>query len=216
MTKEKKETKQEFKSISEVLHFVQMNLKAPKNQVNKFGGYKYRSCEDILEGLKQVMPEGAYVTVSDDIVCVSDRVYVKATAALCYGDNCISNTSFAREELQKKGMDSAQLTGSTSSYARKYALNGLFLIDDVKDADSQDNSKAEQPKEVEKQKTDPQKELYTLAAKQLKDSKDIEVLKYVYEGLLNDINTLPKAGQDALKTIYDKKLFELSQAPLGE
>ncbi len=118
---------------------VQRELKAPKNQFNSFGKYNYRSCEDILEGLKNVLGD-LVVTVSDDIHMVGDRIYVKATATVTDGDNSLSNTAFARESLTKKGMDDSQITGTASSYARKYALNGLFLIDDTKDADSMDNS----------------------------------------------------------------------------
>ena len=131
-----------------LLNKIQTELHAPKNQYNSFGKYKYRSLEDIFEGLKPLLKEhGCSVTVSDDIVLVGDRFYVKATATLFDSDGkeVASNTGFARESDQKKGMDSSQVTGATSSYARKYALNGLFAIDDVKDADSMDNSKDNRP-----------------------------------------------------------------------
>ena len=118
---------------------IQANLKAPKNQFNKFGKYLYRSCEDIMEGVKPLL-NGLVLTVSDDVVLVGERIYVKATATLTDGENSISNSALARESLTKKGMDDSQITGTASSYARKYALNGLFCIDDTKDADSQDNS----------------------------------------------------------------------------
>jgi len=124
--------------IQSALSEIQMKLNAPKNQYNKFGKYAYRSCEDIMEGLKKVLG-GCSVTINDDIQMVGARIYVKATATLHLGNESISVSAFAREEENKKGMDSAQLTGSTSSYARKYALNGLFLIDDNKDADSNEN-----------------------------------------------------------------------------
>ena len=123
-------------TINEVLLKIQTKLVAPKNQYNAFGKYKYRSCEDILEALKPLLSEhGASVRITDDVVLVGDRFYVKATASICVGSNCISVSAFAREGLDKKGMDEAQITGAASSYARKYALNGLFLIDDTKDAD---------------------------------------------------------------------------------
>lgn len=128
-----------MKKFIERVAEVQANLKAPKNQYNNFGKYKYRSCEDILEGLKSVL-NGLVVTVTDDIHMVGDRIYVKATATITDGENSLSNSAFARESLVKKGMDDSQITGTASSYARKYALNGLFLIDDTKDADSMDNS----------------------------------------------------------------------------
>jgi len=114
---------------------VQRELKAPKEH-NAFGKYKYRNCEDILESLKAVL-NGLTVHISDDIVMVGDRIYVKATATVTDGKDSLSVSAFARESESKKGMDDSQLTGSTSSYARKYALGGLFLIDDNKDADSQ-------------------------------------------------------------------------------
>ena len=127
------------KELVSKLSVIQSTLKAPKNQFNAFGKYKYRSCEDILEGLKLVLG-GLVVTVCDDIQMIGDRIYVKATATITDGENSISNSAFARESLTKKGMDDSQITGTASSYARKYALNGLFLIDDTKDADSMDNS----------------------------------------------------------------------------
>ena len=139
------------------LQKIQTALKAPKVQTNKFGCYKYRNCEDILEAVKPLLAEhGFHLTISDEIVAVGDpissyeaaytgtvkaktisgRVYVKATATLFNDIVAIaSTTAYAREEDSKKGMDAAQLTGACSSYARKYALNGLFCIDDTKDAD---------------------------------------------------------------------------------
>jgi len=138
----------------EKLAKVQQELIAPKNQFNKFGGYNYRSCEDILEGLKTCLSKvKAAVTITDDIVEIGGRHYVKATATFhdAESNGTISNTAFAREEETVKGMSSSQVTGSASSYARKYALNGLFAIDDVKDADSRDNREVkEEPKEAPK------------------------------------------------------------------
>ena len=127
------------KELIEKLVVIQKNLKAPKGQYNKFGKYYYRSCEDILEGLKLVL-DGLVVTVEDDVKMVGDRIYIKSTVTLTDGESSITNSAFARESLNKKGMDDSQITGTASSYARKYALNGLFLIDDTKDADSMDNS----------------------------------------------------------------------------
>lgn len=116
---------------------IQKELKAPKGQLNKFGGYKYRSCEDILEAVKPLCAkEGVQLTVSDEIVLIGERYYVKATASVTDGTETVTVSAFAREEESKKGMDASQLTGATSSYARKYALNGLFCIDDTKDADT--------------------------------------------------------------------------------
>ncbi len=118
---------------------IQKELKAPKNQYNSFGKYKYRNCEDILEAVKPLLGDATLV-ISDEIVQLGDRYYVKATATLTEGEASISATAYARETLDKKGMDEAQITGAASSYARKYALNGLFCIDDTKDADAQENA----------------------------------------------------------------------------
>ena len=116
---------------------IQKTLKAPKGNYNSFGKYKYRSCEDILEAVKPLLAEhGCLLTLSDDVHLIGDRYYIKATATFTDGDNSVSVTALARESLDKKGMDDSQITGTASSYARKYALNGLFLIDDTKDADT--------------------------------------------------------------------------------
>ena len=121
------------------LNKIQKELKAPKGQYNSFGNYNYRNAEDILEAVKPLLDD-AVLTVNDDVVLIGDRYYVKATATLKDGDETASVSAFARESFEKKGMDSAQVTGATSSYARKYALNGLFCIDDTKDADHDDNT----------------------------------------------------------------------------
>lgn len=121
-----------------VLSDIQRALKVGKDNNNDFGGYKYRTCSDILEAVKRVLPAGYSVMLSDDIVLIGERYYVKATASLI-GEQSHSVTAFARESFSKKGMDDSQITGSASSYARKYALNGLFAIDDTKDADTMDN-----------------------------------------------------------------------------
>ena len=116
---------------------IQSELKAPKNQRNDFGKYNYRSCEDIFEAVKPLLEkEKLLLRMTDELVQVGDRYYIKATAILTDGNEIIENTSYAREEENKKGMDGSQITGASSSYARKYALNGLFLIDDVKDSDT--------------------------------------------------------------------------------
>lgn len=134
-----------------ILQEIQNKLKAPKGQRNNFGGYNYRSCEDILEALKPVLAEyNAAVLLTDDVVLIGDRFYVKATATLKTDDYTISTTAFAREAESRKGMDESQITGSASSYARKYALNGLFGIDDTKDADTMDNRVLEPKKATKK------------------------------------------------------------------
>lgn len=120
---------------------IQSKLKAPKGQYNSFGKYRYRSCEDILEAVKPLLRDaGCTLTITDDIITVQNRIYVKATATIKDSEgNTESVTAFAREPEGKKGMDESQVTGTASSYARKYALNGLFLIDDTKDVDTDEN-----------------------------------------------------------------------------
>ena len=119
------------------LSIIQSKVKAPKGQFNSFGKYNYRSAEDILEAVKQVVnPMGYSITISDTIINVGDRYYIKATATLSNGKESWSVDGYAREEESKKGMDGSQVTGASSSYARKYALNGLFALDDTKDSDA--------------------------------------------------------------------------------
>tara|TARA_B100001059_G_scaffold229186_1_gene261391 strand:- start:674 stop:1135 length:462 start_codon:yes stop_codon:yes gene_type:complete len=148
----KTETKKDKINIKQKLQGIQTELKAPKGQTNKFGGYRYRSCEDILTALKPLMAKyGCALVITDNIVEVGGRVYVNATASL--GDTSseftLSASGFAREAETKKGMDDAQITGSASSYARKYALNGLFAIDDTKDPDAtNDHGKSAPRKQV--------------------------------------------------------------------
>lgn len=117
---------------------IQSELKAPKSQFNKFGGYKYRKAEDILEAVKPLLnKQKCTLTITDDIVMVGNRIYVKATATIkSENGECETTTGWAREEETKKGMDGSQITGASSSYARKYALNGLFAIDDNADSDT--------------------------------------------------------------------------------
>lgn len=170
---------------------IQKTLNAPKGQTNTFGGYKYRSCEDILMAVKPLLNE-LVLTVNDEMVLVGDRIYVKATATITDGTDSISTSSFAREAVSKKGMDDAQVTGSTSSYARKYALNGLLLIDDNKDADHADNR-------------EPQRDF----AKELKQAKSEKALKLVFADAWK--STQDKATKDGYKAAYDAKLLDLSE-----
>lgn len=149
-------------NIYEKLMNVQEELNVPKNQLNKFGGYNFRSCEDILEAVKPLLKKNKLtLQISDEIVTFGNRYYVKATATLIdvedTKDNAIAtieNVGYAREEENKKGMDASQVTGATSSYARKYALNGLFCIDDTKDADT--NEYQSQQKNNQNNKTNSQ------------------------------------------------------------
>ena len=130
----------ETKTLHEQLVVIQQTLKAPKGQYNSFSKFNYRSCEDILEAVKPLL-NGLSLLLSDEVVNVGNFNYIKATATLSNGTDIVAVPAFAREAIDRKGMDDAQITGSASSYARKYALNGLFLIDDTKDSDTQDNSK---------------------------------------------------------------------------
>lgn len=143
-------------TLIQKLNVIQTKLKAPKNQWNEFGKYNYRNCEDILESVKPLLNETrTSLTLSDEMISVGNRNYVKATATLYdnESDTVIEVTANAREEETKKGMDGSQITGSASSYARKYALNGLFAIDDTKDADSQNNEqRAQEPPKKPAQK----------------------------------------------------------------
>lgn len=177
-------------TIYEKLSAIQVKLNAPKKQYNSYGKYNYRSCEDILEGLKPHLEETkTAVTVNDEIVLIGERYYVKATATLhdCESDKSVSNTAFAREELTKKGMDASQITGSTSSYARKYALNGLFCIDDVKDADTRDNRQ----KEAEEQ------------AKAESEAKDIE------NSVIDDLKARALKARCVAEQVPEAKLLKL-------
>lgn len=137
-----------MKELVKKLSQIQLNLKAPKGQYNKFGNYNYRSCEDILEAVKPLLKEnGLILLIKDEIINLGDRYYIKATATIYDEEgHTLSTEALAREAQTKKGMDEAQITGSASSYARKYALNGLFAIDDNKDADTQDNRTTNQNK----------------------------------------------------------------------
>lgn len=203
------------------LNKIQKELKAPKGQKNTFGNYNYRSCEDILEAVKPLLGD-AVLTIQDDIVLIGDRYYVKATATLTEivyiqpdtEHPAIKETvktsasAFARESLDKKGMDSAQITGATSSYARKYALNGLFCIDDTKDADTKDNSE-ETPKPVAKpvaKAADP----YQTAIKMIDATKTMPELQELMGKILkgNKLTDDQKEGLQAIAAEQEEKLFK--------
>ena len=195
--------------IYEKLMTVQQNLKCSKNQYNSFGKYKYRSCEDILEGLKPCLKEvKAAVTIDDEIIEVSGRVYVKATAHFRDAETGeeIINTAYAREPENKAGMDQAQITGATSSYARKYALNGLFMIDDTKDADT-DESKNESDSRSKKQDATKTKEVEKQIISQAKA--DAIKQKCVNDHL--DVNyILTKCHVKAIEELTEKQAYFLA------
>lgn len=132
--------------LNEKLQTIQNSLKAPKGQFNKFGNYSYRSCEDILEAVKPLLKEQSLTLIlSDEPVLIGERYYIKATCTVTDGEETLQATAYAREAETKKGMDDSQITGAASSYARKYALNGMFCIDDTKDADSTNKHGANEP-----------------------------------------------------------------------
>jgi len=125
------------KNIFEKMQLIQAKLKVPKSQFNSFGKYNYRSLEDITEAVKPLLIEiGAFISITDEVVLIGERYYVKAVAKLTDGSQEINATGYAREPMAKKGMDESQITGAASSYARKYAMNGLLAIDDTKDPDA--------------------------------------------------------------------------------
>lgn len=170
------------------LQIIQTKLKAPKSQYNEFGKYNYRSCEDIVESVKPILAENeCTLTISDEIVMIGTRIYVKATATITNSSGDKEHCSaFAREEESKKGMDSAQLTGSTSSYARKYALNGLFCIDDTKDPDFQNDTKdPDSKKAVEKKQVNTD------------NRKVVPIEKMMEDAFLQALHNLDKKNRDA-------------------
>ena len=190
-------------SLHQKLVSIQSELKAPKGQLNKFGGYKYRSCEDILEALKPLLKQYALqLTITDDVVEVGGRIYVRATAFLSDGQSAIETSAFAREAAEKKGMDDAQITGAASSYARKYALNGLFCIDDTKDADATNDHKEEKAIQPKKKPTT------TTVMEALTACTDIEAVNKVYDAAMkHDWTGDEKAEIDACKTNVTSKLI---------
>jgi hypothetical protein len=163
------------------LLFVQGKLNAPKTQFNNFGKYKYRNCEDILKAVKPLLQEvKATIIVSDKMEVIGERYYIVATAKIKDSENgeiIEETTAYAREPLTKKGMDDSQVTGAASSYARKYALNGLLLIDDTKDSDS-DNYSEKQSKNKTKKVTEAQlKRLFAIS--QSVNAKEEDILKFI-------------------------------------
>ena len=172
------------------LQAVQSALKAPKSQFNKFGGYAYRKAEDILEAVKPLLAEqGCIITCSDDLVKIGERYYVKATATIINTDagshDRIEVTAFAREEEEKKGMDGSQISGASSSYARKYALNGLLCIDDTADSDTTNIGEEKQPaskKNAPAKKSAPAAEQPKPEAKQIDKETYFNIVRAYAEG----------------------------------
>ncbi len=198
--------------MSNAIIFIQNELKAPKGQFNSFGRYKYRSCEDILEAVKPLLHKySCSLNISDEVVMVGDRFYIKATATLRKdtGEAVSSSVAFAREDESKKGMDGAQVTGAASSYSRKYALNGLFCIDDTQDADTDEYTKNTKP-EKEPAEKDKNLNLYNQLEKKASESKiEIDALmKYLKANdkrLPKDVTyeSLPEKYLEALIKNFD-------------
>lgn len=156
-------------TIYEKLLSIQTELKAPKSQYNSFGKYNYRNCEDILEAVKPLCAKYKAVSVmGDEVIQIGERYYIKSTARLIdlESEGVVENTAYAREEAEKKGMDGSQVTGASSSYARKYALNGLFAIDDTKDSDTTNNGQTT-PQEATKAKQTAKTEEWKLTKSEL-------------------------------------------------
>lgn len=193
-----------MKNITQKLIKVQSELKAPKGQKNTFGNYNYRSAEDILEAVKPLLSEqGLLMTITDIIEQVGERYYIQAKVTITDGEDTVEVTGYARESLNKKGMDDSQITGTASSYARKYAMNGLFLIDDTKDSDSNEN-RTERENRAKKADVEAEREKQAKIAKlnaqyerALKAANDNEAPME----LLTKWNKLPKAA--ALKEIAE-------------
>lgn len=188
-------------NIYEKLANIQQELKAPKNQRNKFGGYNFRSCEDILEAVKPLLEKyKLLLTIQDEIVTLGtgERYYIRATATVIdYEDKenpRFESIAYAREEENKKGMDLSQVTGATSSYARKYALNGLFCIDDTKDADTEEFSKVT-------------KENSNILRKKV----DVEKLKFISEAQRKRLFALGKGNNEAIKNVLARYGYEKTE-----
>ena len=185
-------------SISKKLMVIQGALKAPKSQYNGFGKYNYRNCEDILEAVKPLCYDGGVVlTITDTVELIGNRFYIKATAKVACIDTgeTMEVSAYAREEENKKGMDSAQVTGATSSYARKYALNGLFCIDDTKDADHNNNGSQNGSNESKKPYLTVNSSEWNNVVNWLRAGNSIENLKSSFT-LTKDV---VKALQEAMK-----------------
>lgn len=226
------------KTLQQKLIEIQAELKAPKSQFNKFGGYNYRNCEDILEAVKPLCAKHDVVPLlSDEIVMIGERYYVKAVAKITDGKNEITTTAFARESFDKKGMDESQITGSASSYARKYALNGLFCIDDTKDADFMDNSQNKKATSTPPQTTKPKEKHVAGYDEFLKIQKEknvppVEITKFIAAefkkprvGMLDEfemvaaLNWIKNYGQDKEGkgfTLYDNEDQELAHEDAGD
>ena len=187
---------------------IQSELKAPKSQYNNFGKYSYRNCEDILEALKPLLKENkATIFISDDVVFIEGRFYIKSTVTFVdveTGDKIV-NTAYAREEESKKGMDVSQVTGASSSYARKYALNGMFAIDDTKDSDFTNQNESKSSIKPSNGLTESQiKRLFAIANKVNISAEDVKIVVAKSYGI-HDIKKMNKQQYDEICERLEKK-----------
>ena len=211
-------TKEKSLSVYASLHRIQKELKAPK-QTNKNVSFKSRSAEQILDAVKEFLAEGEVIILNDEIVHIGDRYYVKAVASLCLGSECVSSTAFAREQEESKMMQPPQITGASSSYARKYALGGLLAIDDSKD----DPDQNAHPVDDVKKKAEPKPTPEELAMRQrsveisnaLKGATTIKMLEITWQVNEKEIKTFPEKWQDGLKKIHAEKSAQLDVTAAG-
>ena len=198
---------------------VQSELKAPKGQFNKFGNFSYRSCEDIIEAVKPILAKYSLIlNINDEVVLIGDRFYIKATAKITDGVDEVSATAYAREPNEQKGMNESQITGSTSSYARKYALNGLLAIDDNKDADTMEYQKQQKLNHNEKKEemiTEEQVKLIHVLFGKIEKSE-----KQIFKNFENSVAKLNVYKKFKVKTSKDltkakaKELIDLLNSKL--
>lgn len=213
------------------LYEIQQKLEVPKNQYNSFGKYRYRSCEDILAAVKLLLPAGTTISLTDEMVNVGERNYIKATAILADEKESLQACGYAREADEQKGMDKAQITGTASSYARKYALNGLFAIDDIKDTDTEEHkNEAEGKWKLAKKSVKPKTELtpeqmlkaatdftdaYMKKLFDVKDQRDLDNLNYsIVEGKKSTYDFMVKRLQKNQPDLYKKieeKITEITK-----
>lgn len=222
MDKSDNKIKHNIMNIYQKLQGIQKELKAPKSQFNKFGGYKYRKAEDILEAVKPLLDKyGCVLLCTDELETRGDRFYVKATATLCdcESDNLIMTQAYAREEDTKKGMDGSQITGASSSYARKYALNGLLCIDDTADSDTTNTGddtpkpapKKSAPKKVEAQPQEVDRETYFKFVRAYAEGKTTKSGGDLKERWIQMVNATPEMVAE-----FDKNVAEYKAALNGE
>lgn len=199
-------------TIYEKLQAIQQELKVPKDQKNTFGNYMYRSCEDILEKLKPLEAKhGVVLILSDDAVAVGDRLFIKATATLrdIKTDEQVQTSAFAMHSIEKKGMDDSQMSGTASSYARKYACNALFLLDDTKDADTDEFGKQMQAKSSGY--SNGTRLEFDAVREHLDKLDDLKSVDAYGEELKKKHPSMTKAQADAISKMFNKRREEISQ-----